>query len=242
MSIDDSSVLMCIKLSYQVYEDGPPLYSSGDMCIRGLYDGQAMISQNPDGKVIVSFRGTESLMDLVIGLMRRKVDFPYLPGTKVHAGFFLQYTHLRNQLMRHLTKYHVGPLYVTGHSLGGALATMFAADFAVKYPETAVTCYTFGTPRVGDAQFAEAVTNIPNVSISRINNVDDIITEYPWRGFVHTVGVLNLTVGGLRWYNIRTRHSLKTMLEAFTSRPTGEMDLGSNKKEGRRFRICSMFC
>ena len=37
----------------------------------------------------------------------------------------------------------------TGHSLGGALATLCAPWCAVEYPKADVRCITFGSPRVG---------------------------------------------------------------------------------------------
>ena len=49
---------------------------------------------------------------------------------------------------------------VTGHSLGGAVATLAAFDIARKAQELGirqeqVLCYTFGAPRTGSAAFAE---------------------------------------------------------------------------------------
>ena len=48
-------------------------------------------------------------------------------------------------------------LYTTGHSLGGALATLFAMEAgASKDPRIRkpVTCITFASPRVGNLSFA----------------------------------------------------------------------------------------
>lgn len=41
-------------------------------------------------------------------------------------------------------------LYVTGHSLGGALATLATLDHRRRYPTANVTMYNFGSPRVGN--------------------------------------------------------------------------------------------
>ena len=55
-------------------------------------------------------------------------------------------------------------VYVTGHSLGGALSTLCTYDVASRKWEAKgiqrprVTCYTFGQPRVVNRPFAETVS------------------------------------------------------------------------------------
>lgn len=72
------------------------------------------------------------------------------------------------------------PLFFTGHSLGGALATMAAS----LHPPHAV--YTFGAPRIGDAEFAR---NLAGVAVFNVFNPRDIVTHLPPAGpfnrFVH---------------------------------------------------------
>jgi len=41
--------------------------------------------------------------------------------------------------------------YISGHSLGGAIATLAAYEISRLYPDHAVIIYTFGSPRVGNA-------------------------------------------------------------------------------------------
>ena len=43
----------------------------------------------------------------------------------------------------------------SGHSLGGALATLAAYEIAKTCPEVDVACYTFGAPRTGNHAFAK---------------------------------------------------------------------------------------
>ena len=58
---------------------------------------------------------------------------------------------------------HTPPTWITtlwlttGHSLGGALATLAAVDIRKAIPECAhlnISCYTFGAPRTGNHAFA----------------------------------------------------------------------------------------
>jgi predicted lipase len=65
---------------------------------------------------------------------------------------------LISQLTKSLTKHPNAPIYFTGHSLGGALASLAAAEFAKKYKLAPV--YTFGKPRVGNKKYAEWFNSI----------------------------------------------------------------------------------
>ena len=51
----------------------------------------------------------------------------------------------------------------TGHSLGGALCTLFATEVKVRYPEIGCTVYNFGSPKVGDDEFVRRFNRlVPN--------------------------------------------------------------------------------
>ena len=65
-----------------------------------------------------------------------------------------------------------------GHSLGGALAVVFAAALASRHPDMAARVagiYTFGMPRVGDTGFCSNMeAKFPGV-VFRITHAADII-------------------------------------------------------------------
>ena len=62
--------------------------------------------------------------------------------------------------VRSMAAAHPGaPLYAIGHSMGAALATICAMDVKFKANLTDVRLYTFGSPRVGNAEFAKFVYN-----------------------------------------------------------------------------------
>lgn len=88
------------------------------------------------------FRGTETgnLDDLLANLL---IDpFEWRPGVVVHRGYGTTFDELRGPLEESLSA-SAGRAIATGHSLGGALATLCAADFP------GVDLITFGAPRVG---------------------------------------------------------------------------------------------
>ena len=83
---------------------------------------------------------------------------------------------------------YVPDLVITGHSLGGALATLMALDIAANQSissfNNTLTCYTFGSPRVGDpatlvAAFNDYVTNGTIVSYRVANSLDVVPTLPP---------------------------------------------------------------
>jgi hypothetical protein len=79
-------------------------------------------------------------------------------------------------------------LYVTGHSLGGATATLFGF-FAATDPtitkDGPVTLYTFASPRVGDSRFRSAFKFLEErgkIRHARIHNKKDKVTRVPYFG------------------------------------------------------------
>ncbi len=76
-------------------------------------------------------------------------------------------------------------LWFTGHSLGGAMATISAGRcFLAHIPATPQGVYTFGAPRVGTKRYINNVT----VDLIRWVNNNDIVPRVPptWMGYRHT--------------------------------------------------------
>ncbi len=87
-----------------------------------------------------------------------------------HRGFLRAFRSVKEKVLGVLAKltdddYRTkGPwrLFITGHSLGGGLATLFAHELALKQPSLMasgrrikLTVYTYGCPRVGNQKFAD---------------------------------------------------------------------------------------
>ncbi|CAJ1396703.1 unnamed protein product [Effrenium voratum] len=124
----------------------------------------------------IAFRGTSNLMNVITDLTVRLV--PYLAGTgHVHQGFLDAYMSLHPQILDFLQQHPGADLLITGHSLGGALATLCAADFARARQ---VECVTFGSPRVGDEAFGALYRSSVKRS-ARVVNKFDPVPRTPWR-------------------------------------------------------------
>lgn len=139
----------------------------------------AMIFWEGDSAVI-AFTGTEFVSE-----WRSDFEFQqvaptginnYQAGSLVHKGFYDIYLAVRDTLMSWWKANQVTNLFVTGHSLGGALSTICALDFA----GTALNLihYSFAAPRSGNSMYAQTFNSLVHNTV-RVNNTEDIIPQLP---------------------------------------------------------------
>lgn len=101
---------------------------------------------------------------------------------RVTAGFRGMYVGLRQQMIETLNQLPQNSrIYVTGHSLGGAFATLAISDILqnTQFTSSQITLYTFASPRCGDRKFAEKFTKT-GVQHWRIANTEDFVTTIPF--------------------------------------------------------------
>lgn len=169
---------------------------------RGVPQGALFRQRDTDTSVLV-FRGTLGVPDLLTDA--HWVLQPWPGRGSVHSGFKLAHAVLWPQLQTALRDLR-GRLFVTGHSLGGALATMTAALCRQELRSLELAgLYTFGSPRVGDHAFGAALDDVPHF---RIVNDADIIPRLPpaitnpvLPYFMHTGSLHHLIDGNLRVYS-----------------------------------------
>jgi triacylglycerol lipase len=89
------------------------------------------------------------------------------------------------------------PLWLTGHSLGGALATLATATL-IEADETFYGCYTYGSPRAGDREFENRFNTIAKDRVFRFQNNTDIVTRVPARlmGYSHVGSFIYISEDG----------------------------------------------
>lgn len=132
--------------------------------------GQAYVATTGDN-LIVSFRSTASddgwelTMNVLTDLKAYPTKISFIADTvpkaeqyrkiNVHAGFHNEYLRYRERILEYVGQHPDKNIYVTGHSLGGALAVLNGFDIAA-HTQRPVTVFTFGQPRVGGKKFREA--------------------------------------------------------------------------------------
>jgi hypothetical protein len=123
-----------------------------------------------EGVNYLVYRGSLSAYDWYNDLLFLQKQSKNSPDEQAHTGFLELHYEIENQLR----KFDFVPDIITGHSLGGALATL-SLRF---YDNSDIQLYTFGSPRVGDKKFANN-TNIRFKKIYRFENTFDIVTALP---------------------------------------------------------------
>ncbi|OWM74739.1 hypothetical protein CDL15_Pgr009286 [Punica granatum] len=172
-------------------------------------------------RLVVAFRGTEQsrwkdlrtdLMLAPAGLNPERIGGDFKQEVQVHSGFLSAYDSVRIRIISLLklaigfrddagesqSKWHV---YVTGHSLGGALATLLALELSssqlAKRGVISVTMYNFGSPRVGNKRFAELYNEKVKDSWRVVNHRDIIPTVPRLMGYCHVAQPVYLAAGDL---------------------------------------------
>ncbi len=138
---------------------------------------QAILLEN-DTYIFLGFRGTEvtSIKDIKSDFKATTKTCEY--GGKIHSGFDEAFSQVAIDIQQLLDqdKFKNKPLFITGHSLGGALATVAAKKLTHKGGIAA--CYTFGSPRVGNVDWATGI----KAPIYRVVNAVDPVTMMPPSG------------------------------------------------------------
>ena len=128
---------------------------------------QAFIARCNDYAVL-AFRGTEGkIKDILSDLKFR------LTRKGRHRGFDQAYKNVSEVAKDTLSHHGDLPLYITGHSLGAAIAVIATQDLD---SDNLAACYTFGCPRVGNAEFDRSV----KAPVYRVVNAADGVTRVPF--------------------------------------------------------------
>ena len=148
---------------------------------------EALVTYN-DTALILAFRGTSSLQDALTDIKIKLIEG--FKGTgRIHEGFKTGSERIWNEVWSSMGRMRRNrTIWVTGHSLGGALALTAAARLQFEKNQRVHGLYTFGQPRAGDTAFTEACQKAFGDRYFRFVHNNDIVPRVPFRlmGFEHT--------------------------------------------------------
>lgn len=150
--------------------------------IAGTY---AFITENSES-IIIAFRGTETgdMTDYITDakFLHRK----FTKHGRAHAGFLDALAHVQGEMETSLAnRLEANPqktVWVTGHSLGGALATLFS----IENVDSIDALYTVGSPRVANRKLAAHWHEL--LPIFRVVNNNDLVARIPGTPFYQHIG------------------------------------------------------
>jgi len=178
--------LLFAKLSNLAYNDNQSFEKFGykSICIN-KNNSQAYFLYN-DTDVIVVCRGTRptKLADIISDIKFALVPSNYGIG-HVHAGFKEKVNNIWGDLGDLFLKYAPSRrVWLTGHSLGAAMATIIAIRCHRFKELPKPLLYTFGSPKVGDKEYVQSLNSLNILHVRWVNNAD-IITRNPVYPYWH---------------------------------------------------------
>jgi pimeloyl-ACP methyl ester carboxylesterase len=176
------------RLAYCRFESAGPMRLNAALAGLGLGPAagfsdnrsgtQAFATRDGQGRMFIVWRGTHisSPVDVLVDLAAWRAGWE--GKARVHAGFRWAYRRLEARIDAWLADQGPGGLVTTGHSLGGALASLFAD----RHP--AAELVTFGSPQVGNAAFVE---RFAARAARRYATSCDGVARVPWKwlGYRH---------------------------------------------------------
>jgi triacylglycerol lipase len=191
------NALALALISQLVYQDADPVRNGIEAIIGDTLDDfeflnipatdtQGLLAAFKNS-IVLCFRGTSNLADWLDDGEIRLV--PFRSNGLIHVGFRNALDSVYPAIEATLRKWSGKgrTLWVTGHSLGGALALLaaaylrFPADPTKVLPRPIAGLYTFGQPRVGTIDFCQACDGNFGAYYFRYVNHDDIVTRIPPR-------------------------------------------------------------
>jgi Predicted lipase len=168
---------------------------------------------------VVVFRGTDftEVSDWLANLGRSATDTPH---GQVHKGFYDAYQSMKSQVDAILKERNTKHLWVTGHSLGGALALVCAYDLIEVEKQQLDGVITFGQPMVARQKFADYIDNVLVGRYARFVNRDDIVPKVP-PSHVACGSLVWFTDEGLR--RSKVKHIVYGATKAPPDPPVGEL-------------------
>ncbi|VDB87988.1 unnamed protein product [Peniophora sp. CBMAI 1063] len=191
--------------------DFVPSASGGDGALTQYCKDLRYVGYDPGHTtVIVGYQGTnltEFFADFTdANFFLAQLDPELFPGMRppilAHSGFLAAHARTSDAVFdavkATIAAHPADSVTVVGHSLGSALALLEAVSLQLRLPGMPVQHIGYGTPRVGNPDFAHWVDVHCPGRITRIINSKDPVGIVPGQflGYEHVAGEIYITDGG----------------------------------------------
>lgn len=161
--------------------------------------------------IILAFRGSSNVRNFFFDFLLVPSPYTMEDGTKtyIHKGFHVASNNLKPKYLPSMksliAKYPDYQIVVTGHSLGGSMATM---AFVELHRETQVDwgdlfLYTYGEPVIGETVFVDWLQKRSNNMIRVVNN-NDIVPNINLPGMIFVNHVNEIWLNQFKAYRCKT--------------------------------------
>jgi triacylglycerol lipase len=177
------------------WEFGPVTqFRSHNIEVGSIFDTTGLFGERADA-VVLAFAGTDlGVWETIATDADFKAD-----DDDIHAGFHKAANAVTDKVDAavELSKQRQKPLFITGHSLGGALAILAARYAAKERNHAPRAVYGFGTPRVGGATFRDRYNDSLGDTTYRHVHGRDLVARVPmsFLGYRHVGHVLQVPTG-----------------------------------------------
>lgn len=181
------------NLAYQSPKEAQKLFKKAgftDSMYYGNAGSNAYVLEN-DTDIVIVCRGTEVKewndikADLSIALTPSRTGIG-----RVHRGFRTYTDKIWETIKSHVASIKNKDLWITGHSLGAAMATLMARrcvlDISLQVPKA---IFTYGSPRVGDRDYIDEFNTL--IIHHRWVNDGDIVTKVPFAPLYYHCGTMH---------------------------------------------------
>jgi len=207
MNLDQEMALFCLDLAQAAYtKDYANIACTGIQEFSDVNTDTEGFTGMADGRtMVIAFTGSESVKDWLNNLKFLQTPYPSVTqnqNIKVHYGFYTGYLSARQYVHDRVNISQPEQVIVTGHSLGGGLATLCALDIQYNFfPENPkqVVSYTYASPKVGNLDFVASYNRrVPRTF--RIVNGGDGVPWLPraWQGYAHVDTLYRIDGNALR--------------------------------------------
>ncbi|EAT86333.1 hypothetical protein HBI56_100220 [Parastagonospora nodorum] len=131
--------------------------------------------------IVLSFRGSRSIRNWITNLVFPTIPTTICPTCLASKGFWSSWLEAQSNVLAAIAtakaQYPDYKIVATGHSLGGALASLAAA--VLRSQGTTVDLYTYGAPKIGLESISQYLSNTTMGATFRVTHKNDPVPKLP---------------------------------------------------------------